>query len=737
LNAFNKKIFLLIYLLHLNFDIFAQIPIGIPTGTWRTHFDYTNIKFISFFNNKIYGSASKGFFYYDFEDNSLNKITNIDGLSSVGISALYSNSNNLFIGYEAGFLDIIYKSGEIKGINLFAGFKNSEIDKRVNNIFFHNNLIYVSTSLGVVVVDFSLFEIIETYTNIGKEGKSINSLETNIIGDSIFILSDNGLLKSLINDKVNLKDYNNWKLIELPNLSILGLNVLNNGLFIYDENKIFEYDGDGFNIFKSFSNDKIQNIKIQNNNLLITCYKSIFLLDVNKELQLKYITETVFFNDALMLNNNLWGATENGGIVNLELNNFLQPSSSLDEDVLKLFSKNTSVFGLKYLKDSDLSDDGAFSFFDGKIWTNDRLQSFKNLTSIAINKSDDIFFGSFGYGIYDLKNKQILNENSIGSTLQKVDNSTNSLFITDIMFDKNDNLYIANYGVESSLHFLDPEGIWHKFSFNNLKFHYPIGIIIGKDDIIWLRLDIKFGGGILLFNKKTNESIWLNKISNELPDNNISSIRIDKDDKVWIGTSRGIVLFNKSNIDDKNEKATILTIDGNKFLDNEKINSIAIDSGNRKWIASNNGAWLINSSNDSLLLNFNSKNSPIPSNKILDIAIDHGSGEVFFLSDKGLISYMSDAVTPKHDYSEIKIFPNPVSLKNHNVVSFYNLKDNSKIKIMTLSGDIINSFNSYGGGGSWNLLDLNRNIVSPGIYLILLSTVDKKDSFVQKILITN
>ena len=260
---------------------------------------------------------------------------------------------------------------------------------------------------------------------------------------------------------------------------------------------------------------------------------------------------------------------------------------------------------------------------------------------------------------------------------------------------------------------------------------------MGKDDIIWLRLDRKFGGGILLFNKNTNESIWLNKISNELPDNTISSIRIDKDDKAWIGTSRGLVLFNRSNINDKNEKATILTIDGNKFLDNEKINSIAIDSGNRKWIASNNGAWLINSSNDSLLLNFNSKNSPIPSNKILDIAIDHGSGEVFFLSDKGLISYMSDAVTSKRDYSEIKIFPNPVSLKNHNVVSFYNLKDNSKIKIMTLSGDLINSFHSYGGGGSWNLLDLNRNIVSPGIYLILLSTADKKDSFVQKILITN
>ena len=166
------------------------------------------------------------------------------------------------------------------------------------------------------------------------------------------------------------------------------------------------------------------------------------------------------------------------------------------------------------------------------------------------------------------------------------------------------------------------------------------------------------------------------------------------------------------------------------------INSIAVDSGNRKWIASNNGVWLINSTNNLLVLNFNTKNSPLPSDKVLDIEIDHNSGEVFFLSEHGLISYMSDAVKPKKNYSEIKIFPNPVSLKKHNVVSFYNLIDNSKIKIMTLSGRIIDSFYSNGGGASWNLLDMNGNIILPGIYLIFLSDNIGNDSFIQKILIT-
>ena len=66
---------LILFLNCFSFSIFSQIPIGIPTGTWRTHFDYSNVNLISFFDNKLYGSASKGFFYLDLEDNSINKMT--------------------------------------------------------------------------------------------------------------------------------------------------------------------------------------------------------------------------------------------------------------------------------------------------------------------------------------------------------------------------------------------------------------------------------------------------------------------------------------------------------------------------------------------------------------------------------------------------------------------------------------------------------------------------------------
>ena len=51
------------------------------------------------------------------------------------------------------------------------------------------------------------------------------------------------------------------------------------------------------------------------------------------------------------------------------------------------------------------------------------------------------------------------------------------------------NLYVANYGVESSLHILEPEGVWTKFSFSNLKYQYPLDKMVVQ---LFLKLFLVF-----------------------------------------------------------------------------------------------------------------------------------------------------------------------------------------------------------------------------------------------------
>ena len=79
----------------------------IPIGQWRSHFSYNAARLVTLSGTSIYCSTDNGLFFYDLEDNSLNKITKNDGLSDVSISAIHysGDSEKLIIGYESGLID--------------------------------------------------------------------------------------------------------------------------------------------------------------------------------------------------------------------------------------------------------------------------------------------------------------------------------------------------------------------------------------------------------------------------------------------------------------------------------------------------------------------------------------------------------------------------------------------------------------------------------------------------------
>jgi len=107
----NSRIQLLFIGVFISTSVFSQG--NIPLGVWRTHFNYNNTFLIEEVGQKIFAAASSGLTFYDKEDNSLNKLSKIDGLSEVSASALaYDQENNrLVIGYENGNIDIMDDTG--------------------------------------------------------------------------------------------------------------------------------------------------------------------------------------------------------------------------------------------------------------------------------------------------------------------------------------------------------------------------------------------------------------------------------------------------------------------------------------------------------------------------------------------------------------------------------------------------------------------------------------------------
>ena len=86
---------------------------------------------------------------------------------------------------------------------------------------------------------------------------------------------------------------------------------------------------------------------------------------------------------------------------------------------------------------------------------------------------------------------------------------------------------------------------------------------------------------------------------------------------------------------------------------------------------------------------FTTENSPLFSNNIIDLAINHHSGEVFIGTDQGLISYMSDAVLANKNQGSITVYPNPVRETYYGPIIMDGLVLNSNIKITDITGNLI------------------------------------------------
>ena len=180
----------------------------IAVGTWRTHFSYRNAQQLAITPEKIFCATENGLFSRDIESGETRKLSKIDGLADVGISALaYDNvANVLVIGYRSGYIDFVYEN-QIVTIEDLAN-STLDVDKGINDISFAAGQTYLATGIGVIVVDTNEAEIVENYVNIGSAGVEVEVLQILTRNDSLFIRTSEGVQTGSLSQ--NLLDFSNW-----------------------------------------------------------------------------------------------------------------------------------------------------------------------------------------------------------------------------------------------------------------------------------------------------------------------------------------------------------------------------------------------------------------------------------------------------------------------------------------------------------------------------------------------
>lgn len=205
----------------------------------------------------------------------------------------------------------------------------------------------------------------------------------------------------------------------------------------------------------------------------------------------------------------------------------------------------------------------------------------------------------------------------------------------------------------------------------------------------------------------------------------------DKRGHVWMGTTSGVIsITNPSKACDSDFHINRIKVprkDGSGLadylLESDKIVAIAVDNSNRKWIGTaSSGLYLVSEDGDEILATYTTANSPLPSNTITALYADPLSSSIFIGTLAGLYEYSSSSSPAKPDYSDVYAYPNPVTPDYSGWITIAGLMENSLVKIVDSSMNLVYQTTSEGGTALWDGCNIGGGRVRSGVYYVLASS---------------
>lgn len=742
----------LLFISFLSVNLFANAQENIPIESWRMHISYNSVNYLVHGNNKIFAATNNGVFYIDKEDNSINTITKMDGLSDVGISSIgFSEMHSSFlIGYENGNIDV-WKEGEISNINTVLNAVLTQ-SKKINHFNVNAQHCYISTDFGVLILNLDDLVIEESLQNLGNDGNELTIHESTIYNDSLFLATQFGIIAASLSPSLNILDYNNWQRygtsIGAPETGISSITTYKNKIYAAEQDgSIYSYDSKNWILQPYSQNLEHNHLFSTDDNMIITSPTEVLQFDGTNTTT---ITSSSYnSNYAIIDNGSIWIADNTKGLLTNQSGAFesILPEGPFSDVTKKLYYHDNKVFALSGgINASSLpqQNNNGFYVFENGFWNNFNATTHpdvvKNLTDIIFNPSDQYYYlASYGAGLLKYDGDATFEIiNSTNSPLETWNLNPNHTLVSSVNATSG-GLWAGNYGTNNVLHNYSSSNTWSSFSQSTIGTNAPLEIEVAENGDKWIRIDPVQGGGIAVFNEGTGKARLLNKDlgNGDLPLNNVNDIEFDKEGLIWTATGRGVAYFTSTySIENQNSVNAITPIvNGFPLLRDEQITVIAIDGGNRKWFGSDNGLWLFDANAQKQIYYFNTDNSPLISNNITDIAIHEKSGEVFIATEKGMVSFRSPATEGTTSNQSVKIFPNPVVSTFEGIVGISGLAQNNVIKITDISGKLIRQMRANGGTASWDVRDYNGRRASTGMYLVFSASDDGEETFVGKIAI--
>lgn len=776
----NKRISIVALLLSiLSVTISGQVAMG----KWRTHFAYNNVSQIAQSGNKIYAVSEGALFSIDKQDLNMEFYSKLSGLNGSNISRIEFDptSQQLLIVYTNGNIDLLTSSGVSNIPDLYN--KQMSASKEINQIQFYQDKAYLSCNFGIIVLNMQKKEVTDTYF-IGPNASEVKVLSTIVHKGSIYALTPTAIYKASITEP-HLVNYEFWSTLNgLPGSGdFQSVSSFSDQLIIQRSGKLYKQDSN--NIWSTILPDiNVSNFNVTGESMNVFDGSAAYLVD--KQFNTKTVNNIGVLSDAEYdsANNTFWFAANTLGVISYKQTGLEDPvigyykpaGPSVNMPWSMTFSgqKLFVVPGGRWAVQS--GRDGAVMMYENGIWTNINKKAIQDSTkhpvldfmNVAIDPIDNkhFFVTSYGTGLFEFKNNVFFKwhtylNSSIETALPA--DAYNYMRIDGAIYDKQGNLWMNNIG---QIKVLFSTGVWGQLSYPAIQKPTLGRILISNlnQNQKWIP-SIRYTPGVCIFDdngtitdQSDDKSVFIQTMTYPETDNigklklqttapsTFYTIAQDKNGVIWVGTDQGPFLFqNLSKVFDADytcSRVKIPRYDSTNLADyllvNERVKAIAIDGANRKWLGTeSSGVYLMSENGQQTIQHFTVANSPLLSNDILSISINPVTGEVFFGTTQGIVSYQSDASDAGSTFSNVYAYPNPVREGFTGIITITGLVENTQVKITDLNGNLICQTVSNGSIATWDGKDMHGRKVSTGIYLAMCSNEDGTQSAITKILVIN
>ncbi|MBF9143869.1 type IX secretion system anionic LPS delivery protein PorZ [Hymenobacter properus] len=763
---------------------------GVGYGDWQLHLPTNRPLKLADAGDRVYvATEQKAFYFLDKKQNTTQVLSRRDGLNAAGVVAVAYDSvtQQTVLAYNDTNIDVLQPNGKVRNIgDVYRKVAQGVVQagaNPINRVSMGAGKAYVSTSFGLVAIDLKKLEVSDTYTNIGPGGTVVTVYDAAVANGYLFAATSAGILRGSL--ALNLLDYRNWTLYQpVPAVA----QQLIYPFLAVDNGQVYAAIAGGANaVFRFVAGNSTPwqavpgSYTLQFRSLRGSGAGLLIIDDAFGVRRLNRTTGAITTEvpptpgtktqDAVRSRDGYYYvANFTKGLFRVAPGagqtpeyfeaNGPQSASSFSILADARFNK-VDVFSGGYAEryGPNGSGEGFYEFFDGQ-WTNITAETqpsaaYPNPTRpVRGTRTPDgtLYIGHFGGGLLEWKgpgNFRLFNPNSPpGTPLLSV--IPGRVDITDLAATPEGKVWVVNRHLQagnSGLFLFDPAATsWQAVPFT-LGLDVLERITLDDNGNPWVTVSRKtdassVGGpaiGLYAIDPTGANPPRLFNSSTGLPDNQIYELAKDRRGYIWAATIRGVAYFREP----EGPFATtagftqpfVTRGEGTGFntLYSEAVRCMAVDGADRKWFGTDRGLWLFSRDADEALLHFTTANSPLPSDRIVDVKVNDKTGEVWVATDAGVVAYRGSATVTEGKPDCTAVFPNPVRPDFAGTLGISGLANNALVKITDVAGHLVYATTATGGTVTWNLTNPNGERVRSGVYMVLSSDADGKNGCVSKV----